>query len=282
MPIPKPRPNEGRKPFLDRCISFVVDEGTGREQAVAICINQWQDESKSYNTWKAFDNKRSGYVNYATNLFTKALKQQAKPYLNLTDLNTNIQLSEAPIRMAFKQLYKRVMQNFGRDVVKQHKTEKTELNWGALIDAWLESNTTNLIVGITRTTQQGIERLLQKTLDEGLSIEDFAKMLEEDYLLSRRRGRLIGRTEVIRASNYGSLLGAQQVGGLKKIWLSARDNRVRGLEGEEFDHWSADGQDVDLDANFVVSGEQLEVPGDPNASPGNTIQCRCVPIYERI
>jgi len=283
MPLPKPRPSESRKPFLDRCIRFVINEGTDREQAVAICISQWQEGSKKFRQWKSFDNKRAGYLNYATNLFTKALKQQAKPFLELQDFNTDVQISEQPVRLAFRELYGRVMQNFGRDVIRDYKVEKTEINWQSLVDAWLETNTTNLIVGITQTTQQGIERLIQKAINEGLSIEDFSRLLEKNYLLSRNRGRLIGRTEIIRASNYGSLLGAQEVGGLKKIWLSSRDGRVRGLDPEDmFDHWSADGQKAGLESDFIVSGERLQAPGDPGASAGNSINCRCVPIYERI
>jgi len=286
--MPKPNPNENRAQFLDRCIPVVVNEGTDREQAVAICISMWQDESKARMTWKSIDQKRWGYLGYATNLFTKAIRQQAKPALEAKNFNFRLDVDETPVRNAFRQLYRRVMQNFGEDTQSRLKDKfevtKAEINWSAVIDSWLARNTAELITGITRTTQRAIEDVLNQAIRDGLSIDDFAKILEENYYLSRNRGRLIGRTEIIRASNYGSLLGAQEANlNLKKVWLSSRDARVRGLEpNDRFDHVNADGQVVGLNDDFIVSGEALQVPCDPKASAGNTIACRCVPIYERI
>jgi len=42
MPIPKPRENETKDEFLDRCLSFLADEGTTGKVAVAICHTQWR------------------------------------------------------------------------------------------------------------------------------------------------------------------------------------------------------------------------------------------------
>lgn len=56
---------------------------------------------------------------------------------------------------------------------------------------------------------------------------------------------------------------------LDKIWLATLDGRTRP------GHFAADGQRTPLASSFTVSGEQLEMPGDPSASPGNRINCRC-------
>lgn len=40
-------------------------------------------------------------------------------------------------------------------------------------------------------------------------------------------------------------------------------------------HFAADGQVVALDQPFVVDGEELDYPGDPNGSGDNVINCRC-------
>ncbi len=288
--MPKPKPNENRAQFLDRCIPVVVNEGTDREQAVAICISMWRDESKSRMTWKSIDSKRWGYLGYATNLFTKAIRQQAKPALEAKDFNFRLDVDETPVRNAFRQLYRRVMQNFGEDTLSRLKAEhdikvtKTGINWESVINAWLSRNTVDLIQNISNTTRNAVDRVLTQAIQEGLSIDDFARMLDNDYGLSRNRGRLIGRTEIIRASNYGSLLGAQEAGlSLKKGWLSSRDARVRGLQpNDRYDHVNADGQFVGLEGQFLVSGEAMDVPCDPQASPGNTINCRCTIIYERL
>ena len=46
MPIPKPRNGEEEDNFMGRCISFLENEGTDHEQAVAICAKQWDDKNK--------------------------------------------------------------------------------------------------------------------------------------------------------------------------------------------------------------------------------------------
>ena len=44
-------------------------------------------------------------------------------------------------------------------------------------------------------------------------------------------------------------------------------------------HRSADGQRVDINERFLVDGESLKFPRDPNGSAKNIINCRCVSIY---
>ena len=41
MPVPKPRSGESKNKFISRCISFLHNEGTTGDQAVAICHSQW-------------------------------------------------------------------------------------------------------------------------------------------------------------------------------------------------------------------------------------------------
>lgn len=52
-------------------------------------------------------------------------------------------------------------------------------------------------------------------------------------------------------------------------WLATHDDRTRPA------HRAADGQTTSIGVPFVVGGEPLRFPGDPYASPGNTINCRC-------
>lgn len=58
-----------------------------------------------------------------------------------------------------------------------------------------------------------------------------------------------------------------------KTWVSVGDERVRPAHAE------ADGQTVALDAPFIVDGEELQTPGDPDGSDGNIINCRCSAAY---
>ena len=47
--MPKPRDDETRNEFMNRCIPIVLDDGTAesQEQAVAVCSSMWENREKS-------------------------------------------------------------------------------------------------------------------------------------------------------------------------------------------------------------------------------------------
>jgi len=55
------------------------------------------------------------------------------------------------------------------------------------------------------------------------------------------------------------------------------DDRVRDGDNTDFDHTNV--ASVPINEPFIVSGEELMYPGDPNASAGNYIRCRCAMTY---
>ena len=61
-----------------------------------------------------------------------------------------------------------------------------------------------------------------------------------------------------------------------KIWIAILDEKTREWHAE------ASGQKVPKEQPFVVGGETLMFPRDPNGSPSNTINCRCEVEYEFI
>ncbi len=95
----------------------------------------------------------------------------------------------------------------------------------------------------------------------------------------------IVRTEVIGALNRGANAAYNRSPVVeKKTWLTSRDARVRGNQSDDqFNHVAADGQTVLKEDPFIVGGELLMHPGDPNGSPGNIIRCRCAmkPVLAR-
>lgn len=83
----------------------------------------------------------------------------------------------------------------------------------------------------------------------------------------------IARTETTRVENIGRL-NAYKVGAdlgyvMLKTWVAKGDNRTRPA------HKDASGQTVPIDEPFIVDGEKLMYPGDPNGSAKNVINCRC-------
>lgn len=83
----------------------------------------------------------------------------------------------------------------------------------------------------------------------------------------------IARTQTTRIENFGRLKAykSMEKKGYKvfKKWVAVGDKRTRP------EHKKVDGVEIPLDEYFVVGGEKMLYPGDPNASPENTINCRC-------
>lgn len=131
-------------------------------------------------------------------------------------------------------------------------------------------------------------RLLRESLSQGIAAQESTQQLEErirQVFGGRIRSSVdtIGRTEALSAHNFGNYeawkqLGEDVVPG--RVWVTARDERVR--DGSGHGHDEAEGQERGINEPFLVRAgadapyEELAHPGDPNASPGNTINCRCV------
>jgi hypothetical protein len=122
---------------------------------------------------------------------------------------------------------------------------------------------------------------LRVSLSEGLTtgegIPGLQARVGEVFGVGEHSAETIARTEVMGAANLAGHEAAgvvHQTMPLLKTWLSAGDDRTRD------DHADADGQTVPYDEPFLVGGEELDYPLDPNGSAENTINCRCVPTYE--
>jgi uncharacterized protein with gpF-like domain len=242
---------------------------------------------KKYMTWKAYDNKIRSFEKYAERIFTKALRKQLNAYLNEVERVGKIDfdlegiVTSEPIQEAFEKVYGRVMKVFAQETYAQFKEilkKEISVDWDVVISSWLIDNKTKIWNSIDDTTKKEIYAKVAIALKEGTPIPIFAKELAKTYSFSTRRGMLIGRTEIVSASNAGSLLGAKASGvPSKKIWLATQDDRTRDL------HLAVDGQVVNtLDGNFQVGVDEMKYPADSSlgAAPSNTINCRCTVIYE--
>jgi HK97 family phage portal protein len=167
--------------------------------------------------------------------------------------------------------------------------EKKDTNWTPILKKALK----DMRIHFNMQSERQAENIgtttvdtLQRTIKEGIfsgdsteSIVDKIMQVYDDRFLENR-ATTITENEISQVGNYGSDKGAKSTGlDLKKYWITMRDSRVRtGV----FDHVSADMQAKNLDDPFVVSGEQLDFPGDESrgASSGNVINCRCMLTYE--
>jgi hypothetical protein len=92
------------------------------------------------------------------------------------------------------------------------------------------------------------------------------------------RARTIARTEIHNAMTEvdREIAGkiSEDVGPLVKVWAATNDERTRP------DHEAADGQSRDADESFSIGGVPMDGPGDIDAPPEQTVNCRCTILWE--
>lgn len=129
------------------------------------------------------------------------------------------------------------------------------------------------VVEVDTTTIERIRRLLVQFQSRGLSVMDQARALVKELSnpsYNRSRSLLIARTESTTSANYVAIeAGKEAKYQTQKEWLSVIDNRTR--DG----HLLANGDTANMDEFFVVNGENMLFPGDPNGSANNNCNCRC-------
>lgn len=120
--------------------------------------------------------------------------------------------------------------------------------------------------------------------DSELSGEQIDRMVaryEARYL--KHRSETIARTESIRAANAGNTEAWRQAASdgiveaetIVRHWVYTHDDRTRDAH-RAIPEMNPDG--VGLDEPFKSPLGPIMMPGDPNASPENTINCRCTTI----
>ena len=112
----------------------------------------------------------------------------------------------------------------------------------------------------------------------GEGVHKMARRIQKATNTERYKALRIAQTECLRASNQGSYAAACKAIDehgfiMTKTWHAALDERTRDI------HEEANGQTVDFYEPFIVGGEPLQYPLDPNASPENVINCRCSASY---
>lgn len=136
---------------------------------------------------------------------------------------------------------------------------------------WIDEKAMKFASDVNETTKEKLKKTLADGLLEGEGVGQLAKRVNE--VMEGRiasSAKTIARTEVLSASNAGSMFGYKQSGLVsKKEWLSTLDGKTR------HDHVSADGQIRTIDQSFTVGGSSLDYPGDPNGSADQIVNCRC-------
>ena len=126
--------------------------------------------------------------------------------------------------------------------------------------------------GVSDTMAEEMRNYLRGAYEDGLSIDEIAEEFGSEYVENRLHGtheEQIARDIVQGTSNQGNHSAFEDADVFAEEWNTAIDGRERE------DHAAADGQIVGLENTFLVGGEELRFPHDPNGSIANTTNCRC-------
>lgn len=138
---------------------------------------------------------------------------------------------------------------------------------------FITSRANQLAGQVTDTTYEAITAALAEGVGEGESIPDLAARIREVFAdASATRATTIARTEVI--GGFGAATRAAITGLPADVvaavqWIATRDGRTRDAHAE------ADGQIQPVTSPFIVGGDPMLYPGDPNGGADNTVNCRC-------
>lgn len=233
------------------------------------------------------ERKRAKYYPLATRAFKKVLNQWTAELMVKINAATNAgdminaadrQLNPDELVKAMMQVYSVVGSDFARSTIKmvnERKAVKVELDW------WLEyfkvyakAKAAQKIVWITGTTEKifkaTVNKIVEAAGESGQSVQNMARDIQKELGFSNKaRATRIARTEVIGASNAGSLEGAKNAGiPLRKVWVPIVDDKSRPEHAD-----MAGSEPIPLDQDFVVMGESISRPGEGSAE--NVINCRC-------
>jgi len=233
------------------------------------------------------ERKRAGYYPSATKLFKKVLNGwTAELMIRIDKAQTPGDLIEAAkmeikpdeLAKAMAQVYSIVGSDFARSTIKrvnERKAAKVELDyWLEYFKIYARTKAAQKIVWITGTTEDIFKRTVNRIVtaagESGQSVQNMAKQIQDELNFSNKiRATRIARTEVIGASNAGSLEGAKQAGiPLRKEWVPIVDDNSRP------EHAAMAGSDpIGLDEPFTQLGDDIYKPGDGDAK--DVINCRC-------
>jgi SPP1 gp7 family putative phage head morphogenesis protein len=122
---------------------------------------------------------------------------------------------------------------------------------------------------VNKTTQRQLRRALAAGVDNGETIRQLSRRVRGVFgEANRSRALTIARTEVGRASNYGSLQGMKQADVGSKEWQATLDFDVRDA------HIELNGQIVGINEPFRSGLARAQYPGGFGVAALD-INCRC-------
>lgn len=144
--------------------------------------------------------------------------------------------------------------------------------------------TADLISGLTKDAAAKLNAAIQRAFLGGQSVSDVIAQVGRSISGDKftglfgpigDRAETVALNEILRVHSIAGQARLEDlqasVPSVKKQWIHIMAARVPRLA-----HIHASGQVRDVSEPFLVGGEELMYPRDPNGSPENTINCHCL------
>lgn len=246
------------------------------------------DKRKYYNTYRALYNR---LVKEFTPKIEATIRQQIKffthSYTQHPYLTPDV-IPSRPMRVALKKVYivaglSNATKVF-RSIKAQTKASSRDDKWTWVIAEYLKTNGLDKVsIDITETLKDKIKQEIIKGHEQGWGVDKIVRNLNEAEFPNWMAKRIV-RTELNKASNIGAMVAAADLDiEVQKEWLSAQDDRTRRIPRDQYDHLDMNGKTVGFAERFIVPStktvDAMLHPGDPDASVGNLVNCRCTLVF---
>jgi len=248
------------------------------------------DERKLVGRMRAFFDGQFGRLR--DSLRTKyRVKKNEKDEIEIVkdDINIDIVLNWDDENKKLQQVYineaERMLQKHGKLIFAQLDIDTDFDSKNERLTEWMEKYSATRVRQVNNYTKELIRASLVDSVKNGDDFETATNKLKDIFAdveggMSDFRARRIARTELVTLSNSARLEAARQSGITKsKTWISQRLPTTR-QEPDGADHLELHGITIPISENFVAKNrsgqDEMDGPGDINASPENCVNCLCL------
>lgn len=125
---------------------------------------------------------------------------------------------------------------------------------------------------INETTTEKIMTQVASAIETGATVNELQQAIIDTGIFDAKRALALARTVSGNAINLGQWKAAASLGATHKTWLTA-SSEVRDS------HQKMNGQTVEIDGFFNVSGRSARFPLDNSLPPAERMNCRCTLTY---
>lgn len=154
--------------------------------------------------------------------------------------------------------------------------------WRSLLSDFLTVRIAGRIASVEQTTRERVAVLIERGISEGLGAREVARLIREDKDFNKNRALTIARTETVTSANQGKYMAALSSPYVKlKKWLPFDGERTRPTHLAMLNTSFVEMYQLFYLQNLKTGAlEGAQYPCDNSLSAGNSINCRCVVVFE--